>query len=54
MSLSVDQERQAPVGEYGSEDAESRKYGSWVTPPTRSAWRESALTRINELAALAG
>jgi hypothetical protein len=53
MSFSVDQERQAPVGEYGSEDAESRKYGSWVTPPTRSAWRESALTRINELAALA-
>ena len=53
MSTSVDTERRGPSERSGSERSSSQRDRHWGPTSTRSAWRESALTRINELTALA-
>ena len=53
MSTSVDTERQGASERSGSERPTSQRDHHWGPRSTRSAWRESALTRINELTALA-
>ena len=53
MSTLVEPPMQSPAEADGSAHVGSQPYRSWVTPPPRTAWRESALTRVNELEALA-
>jgi hypothetical protein len=53
VSTSVQPERPGVPDEAGADLLKDRHENPRIARPTRSAWRESALTRIDELAALA-